>query len=312
LQRTLECATKQTYDNIEILVSDNCSTDHTSEIVCSFSDPRIKYHRQKENLGAYGNWNFLLNEAKGDYFHMYHDDDRIDEDFIETCMKGADYRDDLALIMTGNRIIDQEGNVLSEKLNTTRGLPLEDLILSWYEGQVNIFFCSSLFNTKILREIGGFEHKYDHYIDVAAQIKCAASGKRVDIPDVKASFRHHQGSITSKSNAHIDNWVKDSKTLLDLALSLAPAKSREIKKAGMKRSAMNVYLYGNEIESKIDRAKAFFKVYKEFGFKHLPPLKYANELIPFLGYLLHPYRAMSLLKWKVLNRFKGIEVTGKL
>ncbi|MFH5885735.1 glycosyltransferase [Halalkalibaculum sp. DA3122] len=304
LRQTLECATRQNYENIEILVSDNCSTDETPEVVRSFSDPRIKFYQQQENLGAYGNWNFLLDKARGDYFHMYHDDDRIDVDFIETCMEGAEYRKGLALIMSGSRVIDQHDNILRENENRADGAELDDFILSWYRGEINIFFCSSLFNTEILRSVGGFEPKYDHYIDVAAQFKCMAAGERADVPDVKASFRKHKGSITSQTSDHINNWINDAKRLLDLALTLAPNKKQLIKKIGLKKSAMNVYMYANEIESKKERSKAFLKIYRAFGYRYFPQMKYANQLVPSMGYLLHPYRALSLLKSKILNSLR--------
>lgn len=303
LRQTLECATSQTYDNIEILVSDNCSTDHTPDLVKSFTDPRIKYFRQESNLGSYGNTNFLLSEARGDYFHMYHDDDRIDHDFIDSCMKGAEYSNKPSLIMTGSQVIDANDKVLRKNMNTVKGLSIEDFILAWYRGKFNIFLCSSLFNTKILKRLGGFEPKYNHYLDVAAQFKCAAAGERIDIPDIKASFRKHQGSLTSISSDHIDSWINDAKALLELALSLAPDKAKEINKFGLKKSAMNMYMYASEIESKSERSKAFLKIYHAFGFRYLLPLKYANELVPFLGYILHPYRAMSRFKWWVLNSY---------
>ena len=304
LSHTLECATKQTYENIEILVSDNCSTDQTPEVVNSFSDPRIKYFRQETNLGAFGNWNFLLEQANGDYFHMYHDDDQIDADFIETCMNAADYRSDFPLIMTGSRLIDANDKVLRENLNVAQGSNIDDFILAWYKGEINIFLCSSLFNTEVLRNAGGFENKYNHYNDVAAQFKCAAAGERLDIPDIKASFRKHAGSITSTTSSDIEVWTQDAKKLLELATSLASDKTDEIKKEGLRKSAMNIYMYANDIESKRDRLEAFLKVFKDFGFRYLPPMKYANALVPFSGYLLHPYRALSLFKWKVLYRYK--------
>ncbi|MDX1637134.1 MAG: glycosyltransferase family A protein [Balneolaceae bacterium] len=301
LRSTLECAVGQTYDNIEILVSDNCSTDHTGEVVRSIDDSRLTYYRQEQNLGAYGNWNFLLQKARGDYFHMYHDDDRIDEDFIETCMEEAGFSRDWSLIMTGSRVIDEHNHILRENANLLDGVPVQDLALKWYQGQVNIFFCSSLFNTEVLRSVGGFEPKYDHYIDVAAQFKCAAAGKRLDIPYVKASFRKHQGSLTSKSSNYIDGWIGDAKRLLGLVHSLVPGNVDELDTYGKSKSSQNMYMYASEIASRTERAKAFFKIYRSFGYRHLPPMKYANELVPFLGYLLHPYRAASLFKWNLLN-----------
>lgn len=305
LRQTIECAIRQTYENIEILISDNNSTDGTPDVVRSFSDPRIKYFRQESNLGGFGNWNFLLNQARGDYFHLYHDDDKIDADFIETCMKGAEYRKDLAIIMTGSRGIDEDDNILRENPNMVQGFSIEDFILAWFQSRINIYLCSTLFGTKVLRNVGGFEKKYNHYDDIAAHLKCTAAGERVDISDVKAGFRHHDGSITSNSSSvKIDSWIRDSKLLLNLTLSLSTKKHKEIKRFGRHRSAMNMYMYASEISSRRDRFKAFLNIYKEFGFKYIPPAKYLNKLVPFLGYLLHPYYAIRKLKWLVVNRSK--------
>ena len=87
LQEALQSAVAQTYENIEIIVSDNCSTDNTEMIVKNFSDTRIKYVKQSKNIGAFNNFNYCVNIATGSFFHMLHDDDKIDPDFIETFAK---------------------------------------------------------------------------------------------------------------------------------------------------------------------------------------------------------------------------------
>ena len=75
LKQTLKSALNQTYENIEIIVSDNCSTDNTEAVVNSFNDSRIRYFRQQENIGANNNFNFCLKQAKGEYFLLLLDDD---------------------------------------------------------------------------------------------------------------------------------------------------------------------------------------------------------------------------------------------
>ena len=46
LREALESALAQTYENLEIVVSDNCSTDNTGEVVEAYDDPRVSYFRQ--------------------------------------------------------------------------------------------------------------------------------------------------------------------------------------------------------------------------------------------------------------------------
>jgi glycosyltransferase involved in cell wall biosynthesis len=82
LPSTINSSLNQDYPNIEIIVSDNCSPDNTEAIVRSFNDERIKYIRQKTNVGPNNNYNACLNAAKGDYFLLLRDDDLIDEDFV--------------------------------------------------------------------------------------------------------------------------------------------------------------------------------------------------------------------------------------
>ncbi len=86
LKQALSSAVGQTYRNIEIIVSDNCSTDNTESVAKNFKDSRIRYFRQKENIGSNNNCNFCLEHANGIYFLLFFDDDLIDHNFTEACI----------------------------------------------------------------------------------------------------------------------------------------------------------------------------------------------------------------------------------
>ena len=277
LSETLESALNQTYENLEILVSDNCSTDRTPDLVKSYSDPRINYIRQEENLGQRGNMNFLVDKAAGDFFLMLHDDDQIDPDFIETCISAAGHKAGAGLVLTGARVIDKDGQTLREKENLAGGMSAEKLVLFWYQKRVHMFFCCSLFGTQALREAGGFQEKYGKYDDVAAEFQCAASHGRIDIQAVKASFREHPGSGTTASS--LNSWCTSSLALLELACKLAPSKKRELKKFGTKTSAERIYRYASESDSFRERLKGYWIVFRQFKFLQPPPRKYLSKLI---------------------------------
>lgn len=75
----------QTAENLEIIVSDNGSTDGTAEYLQELQerDPRVKVFRQEAGLTAYDNFHFVLSKATGDYFMWAAHDDTRDLDFIE-------------------------------------------------------------------------------------------------------------------------------------------------------------------------------------------------------------------------------------
>ena len=77
IREALDSLLQQTFTDFELIISDNASTDGTG-VICkeyAFGDSRIRYIRQATNLGAVGNFEFVLNEARGEYFMWAAHDD---------------------------------------------------------------------------------------------------------------------------------------------------------------------------------------------------------------------------------------------
>ena len=84
LPLALNSVMNQAYPNLEILISDNASTDNTEEVIQPFlSDERIVYFRQAENMGLIKNFNFLLKKATGKYFMWLGDDDELAPNIVK-------------------------------------------------------------------------------------------------------------------------------------------------------------------------------------------------------------------------------------
>lgn len=80
----------QTYKNIEIIISDDCSPDRSVEKICRefmFEDSRVSYYRQPKNIGPEFNFRFVLDRANGKYFMWAADDDERDLDCISEYLK---------------------------------------------------------------------------------------------------------------------------------------------------------------------------------------------------------------------------------
>ena len=97
-ERALKSLLVQSYSNLEILLSNDCSPNAEIDLLAkkyAVKDSRIKYFYQSKPLKTVGNFSFLKNNAKGKYFMWLADDDWIDENYIENCVNflenNADY-----------------------------------------------------------------------------------------------------------------------------------------------------------------------------------------------------------------------------
>ena len=88
LARTIEAAINQDYGNLEIIISDNCSTDETQIIAESYqaTDPRIKYVRQEKNFGMTANYTKVFEYSTGEFFMWAAHDDQHAPTFISSCL----------------------------------------------------------------------------------------------------------------------------------------------------------------------------------------------------------------------------------
>jgi glycosyltransferase involved in cell wall biosynthesis len=77
LQYAIQTVLKQSYDDFELIIMDNMSTDETRLVVESFQDDRIKYHRSEERLTMSENWEKGLSFAEGEFIFFLGDDDGI-------------------------------------------------------------------------------------------------------------------------------------------------------------------------------------------------------------------------------------------
>lgn len=116
LARTLDSLLAQTYRDFELIVCDNCSMDGTEEICRRYAerDPRIRYHRNRENIGAPCNFNLTFELSRGEYFKWSGADDLCAPEMLERCITVLDQRAEVVLAYPKTRLIDETGAVISD------------------------------------------------------------------------------------------------------------------------------------------------------------------------------------------------------
>jgi glycosyltransferase involved in cell wall biosynthesis len=114
LEECLDSLLAQTYDDIEVVISDNASTDRTPEICRAYCarDERVTYYRQPRNIGAAANYNFLVYRAKSELFKWGAHDDVCAPEFVELCVAALDSSPTDVLAFPRTTFIDGSGAVL--------------------------------------------------------------------------------------------------------------------------------------------------------------------------------------------------------
>lgn len=106
----------QSFQDMEIIISDNASTDNTKVICQEFAakDNRIKYVRLSENIGAAPNFNKCVELSNGEYFKWAAHDDICRPEYIEKCVNILDENQDVNMCHTGTEIIGSDNQIISE------------------------------------------------------------------------------------------------------------------------------------------------------------------------------------------------------
>jgi len=90
LTRATKSVLSQTYQDFELLIIDNASSDETQQLKAGIDDSRFRYVRNETNLGIIGNWNRAIELSKGEYLIIFHDDDIMHSTLLEKSVEALD------------------------------------------------------------------------------------------------------------------------------------------------------------------------------------------------------------------------------
>lgn len=118
LRRTLDSLLSQDFEHIEVLISDNASTDATPSICREYArlDGRVQYHPCEENVGAVANFNRLVTLASGKYFMWAGDHDLWHGSYVSRCVSALERDSEVVLAYAMTRFIDENDEVLLDAM----------------------------------------------------------------------------------------------------------------------------------------------------------------------------------------------------
>jgi glycosyltransferase involved in cell wall biosynthesis len=116
LSASLDALLEQSYQDFELIISDNASTDATEEICRRYaaSDSRIRYIRQPQNIGASPNHEAVFRAARGELFKWASHDDLYGRDLLARCVEVLDQRPEVVLCHADMAIVDGTGAIVQK------------------------------------------------------------------------------------------------------------------------------------------------------------------------------------------------------
>jgi len=111
LRQALDSILAQTYGDFELIISDNASIDKTQNICLEYAakDRRLRYYRNRRNIGAAANYNRVFLLSSGEYFKWAAHDDVLAPEFLEKCVHVLDSDSSIVLCHSKVARIDENG-----------------------------------------------------------------------------------------------------------------------------------------------------------------------------------------------------------
>jgi len=183
LRESIESVLQQTYDDFELIISDNASEDATESVVKSFDDSRIMYVKNDHNIGSRENWRRCFALVKGEYIAILPDDDLMVPENLERKVRVLSSNARIGLVHSKYDLIDVDGLIV-EPNQDAWGIPdrvdcLENRQEMLYHAW-NCINCSSVvFRKDCVDKIGQFTDKlwtgwdYEYWLRISLYYEVA-------------------------------------------------------------------------------------------------------------------------------------------
>jgi glycosyltransferase involved in cell wall biosynthesis len=150
--RAIESALAQVGADIEVIVSDNGSSDGTAAVLARYNDPRLRKYRHETTIPPQDHGKFLIDLARGEFFLGLSDDDYIDPDFVRLAIDLYERRPDLSFVYAATTL-----HLADIELPALHGPEIEgslDFIAAFFGNLRNVCWCACVTRIADLRTIG--------------------------------------------------------------------------------------------------------------------------------------------------------------
>jgi glycosyltransferase involved in cell wall biosynthesis len=203
----LNSVANQTYQNIELIIVDDLSTDNSIEIVDNWINNyqgkiKINFIKNELNIGLAKTCNIILKNANGKYFQPLDADDIILPDKIKNQITVLENSPNNAMVYSNVSVINEKGEIVNPDYCSRINYDKDRMPSGRIFNELLIFMPSVLINTLLARAIGGFDETLlvqDYYL----WLKLSKEYEIVYVNSVSAFYRVHSKSMSNLSSTNL-------------------------------------------------------------------------------------------------------------
>lgn len=288
LGETLPSILNQTYPHLEILISDNASTDSTPSVCAraAQADSRVRVVRQPRNLGLFGNHNFLIEQSRGTYLALVHDDEWYAPAWARCHVEFLEAHPEAGLACSDWDLMDAEGRTIgTRRFRSEPVLPGREYISRTIRSGRSALNCpGTMIRRSALGPVRFDENGPTGFTDFAVWFEVAETSGVGHIPQPLWKYRIHKGALSSKSILAVgQDYARAILRYLEGYQKRWPGDAESVRAW---RRSLNRYLF-------------FSLVYELYRLEHPRTAAGDHTIFDLMDYRLTPQerlRALELLK----------------
>lgn len=203
IEEAIQSVLDQTYPDVELVISDNASSDGTENICREFAEANshVKYHRNESNLGAGPNYNIAWEKSSGSFFKWLAHDDRLLPEYVATTVQALENTPDAVLCNTVVDYIGANGNHRGYYTSVLKDAGVSDPALRFATMILKTHTCVDFFG--MIRRpamVGSVLHGTYHGCDRAFIAQMALRGRLLQLETPLIQMREHPHRYTRQAN----------------------------------------------------------------------------------------------------------------
>ncbi len=260
IKESIDSVLAQDHQNFELLISDDSSTDNTLAIIAQYTDNRIIVFKQKNGLGQFGNFNFLLKNVTAPIAQFWSHDDVMLPSQIGTTLRFHEQHKTIGMSYCGSSYINEKGSIIIQWENDQTPCILDKKNYARYSVAFGCL-AGSISQVAINRDKLGkdylFNEKLVHAGDFELWSRIAENHDIGFINQELCYIRNHSNQVTHRIEGALNSSLENIPIMNKLLswLELSPKLKKRIK-----RELLMVYYLNNIIKLFIKKEIKFFKI----------------------------------------------------